>query len=116
MLDFASLLTTAQNLAQNVNGIAQTLLNIQGAQTEPAISAATLVLTGPGRLAMVSVVDPGSADGVIYDGADTTATTGALYTIPQTAGVVFVNLPVTNGIVVAPGTGQVVTVSYSART
>lgn len=108
-----SLLSTAQNIAQAINGATQAYLGVNGIQNSADLTTATLVRTGAGRLATVSITAGGSADGAIYDANNASATTLPIYTIPQTIGVVFVNLPVTNGIVVAPGTGQHVTVSFS---
>lgn len=114
MPDQSSILSTAQNIATAINTLAQTIFNIQGAQSYEAISAATLVQSVPGRLAMVSVTTAGSANGTVYDSNSTGVTTAPIYAIPNTIGVVFVNLPVNSGILVVPGTSQVVTVSYSA--
>ena len=69
---------------------------------------------GQGRLVTVVVVVPGSASGVIYDAANTIPVpVSDLFTIPMTAGVYPIGLPVNYGIVVAPGTGQTVTVGYT---
>jgi len=112
MASLSDILTVAQNLVQAVSGVAQTYLNVQGSQTQATITAATLVRVGAGRLAMVSVTTAGAA-GAIYDTNDAALTNNKIYTIPPSLGVVFVNLPVSYGIVVAPGAAQVVSVSYS---
>lgn len=108
-----SILTTAQNVVQAINGLAVTYLNVQGTSSVADIDAATLVRTGAGRLATVSITTAGSAAGAIYDASVATSTEREVFSIPNTLGVVFVNMPVRYGIVVAPGTGQVVAVSYS---
>jgi len=113
MASLSDLLTTAKNIASAINGVAQTYVFVQGAQIHQNMTAATVVSTSQGRLATVSVTTAGSAVGVIYDSASTSITTRPIYTIPNTVGVVSVNLPVVYGVVVAPGTGQAVTVSYS---
>jgi hypothetical protein len=113
MASLSDLLTTAKNIASAINGVAQTYLNVQGAKIRQNMTASTVVSSEAGRLAMVTVTTAGSAVGTIYDSASTSITTRPIYTIPNTVGVVFVNLPVTYGIVVTPGTGQAVTVSYS---
>lgn len=115
-MDLTSLLTVAQNIATAINNAAQAYLNVQGTQTLADIDAATLVKIGPGRVATVSVIDAGSAVGAVYDASVSTATTGQVFVIPMTVGVHVVNMPVLSGIVVAPGTGQTVAVSYSAVT
>lgn len=108
-----SLLSTAQNVATAINALAQTYLNVQGAQTASAISTATQLKSGAGRVCSVSVITAGAAVGAIYDTTDTTSTAHQLYVIPRTVAVFVVNLPASYGIVVAPGSGQVVTVSFS---
>lgn len=113
MAGLSDVLTTAQNIAAAINGLAQVYLNVQGGKNATALTAATLVKSGAGRLASVSVLVAGSADGAIYDANDATATSGQFYAIPKTIGVFVVNFPVSFGIVVAPGTGQTVSVSYS---
>jgi len=113
MASLSDLLTTAKNIASAINGVAQTYVFVQGSQVSQNITAATVVRAGQGRLATVSVTTAGSAVGTIYDSASTSITTRPIYTIPNTVGVVSVNLPVVYGVVVTPGTGQAVTVSYS---
>jgi hypothetical protein len=86
---------------------------VQGARVQQNITATAIVNNAAGRLAVISVTTAGTTTGVIYDADTTGITTRPIYIIPNTVGVVFVNLPVVYGIVVVPGTGQAVTVSYS---
>lgn len=116
MAELSSIFTTAQNIATAINGWAQTTLVIAGNASYPNISASTLVRSGAGRIAKVSIVTAGTTNGTIYDANQTGVTTSPLYTIPNTIGLVELNFPVVNGIVVEPGTGQVVSISYSAVT
>ena len=113
MASLSDILTAAKNLVAAVNGASQTYLGINGAQTLAKITSATVVQTGGGRVATVSIVVAGSAAGTIYDASATTDTTRPIYTIPATLGVVYLNMPVSYGIVVAPGTGQTISISYS---
>ena len=113
MASLSDLLTTAKNIASAINGLAQTYVSVQGARIQQNITAATVVSSSAGRVAMISVTTAGSSDGVIYDATDTTTTTRPIYSIDNVVGAVFVNLPVVYGIVVVPGTGQAVSVSYS---
>lgn len=112
MASLSDILTTAKNVVTAINGVSQTYLAVQGNQIYPDITTATLLKRGSGRVAMVSII-VGGANGFIYDAPVATATTNPIYVIPNTVGVIFVNLPVVNGIVVAPGAGQTVSVSYS---
>ena len=93
--------------------MAQTYVAVQGARVQQNITATAIVNNAAGRLAVISVTTAGTTTGVIYDADTTGITTRPIYIIPNTVGVVFVNLPVVYGIVVVPGTGQAVTVSYS---
>jgi len=107
------ILTTLKNIVTAISSAAQTYLGVQGSLSSSAITAATLLQTGPGRVCTVIVTVAGSAAGSIYDANSATATTKKVYSIPNTVGIYVVNFPVNYGIVVAPGTGQTVSVSYS---
>lgn len=109
----SDILTAAKNVVTAINQLGQTYLQVQGSKLFSSITAATLVQSGQGRLARVSVVVAGSSAGSIYDASVSTATTNQIWVIPNTVGVTDVNLPVNNGIVVVPGTGQTVVISYS---
>jgi hypothetical protein len=113
MASLSDLLTTAKNIASAINGVAQTYVAVQGARIQQNITASTVVSTAAGRLAMVSVTTAGSAHGMIYDSADASNLTRPIYHIDKVEEVIFANLPVVYGILVVPGTGQAVTVSYS---
>lgn len=87
-----------------------------GTATTLDVTAATIIKNSPGRLFTISVVVAGSAAGAVYDSASTSGNTAAnqIGVIPNTAGPVSFNaMPTATGIVVAPGTGQTVTVSWS---
>lgn len=109
----ADLLSVWRNLVQAVNGLGQTYLQVQGLANRPLIAAATLVKAGAGRIATVSVTTAGSTTGTVYDAGLASATTNLIYVIPEALGVYVVNLPLGIGLVVVPGMGQVLTVSYS---
>ena len=113
MSSISDILTAAKNIVTAINGLGQTYLQVSGSRVSRQISAATVVLVGQGRLARVVVTTAGSAAGSIYDASVSTVTTPKIFVIANTLGVTEINIPVENGIVVAPGTGQVVTVSYS---
>ena len=105
--------TVYQNIVQAVNTLSLNYINVQGAQTIVNITAPTLVRSGVGRMCVCSITTAGSSNGTIYDSNSTSVSTSPIFTIPNTIGIIVVNLPVTHGIVVIPGTGQAVTVSYS---
>ena len=109
----SDILTTLQHLVQATNNYTQQYLNVNGVSTKEAITAATVVKASPGRIAVVSVIVAGSAPGNVYDSAKLGITTAPMYVIPNTVGVYVVNLPTDTGLLVVPGTGQTVTVSWS---
>lgn len=113
MRSISDLLSSSQNIATALSNIAQTFLNTVGVRNKLDISAATLVYTGVGRVCTVVVTAAGTTTGTIYDSNNAAATTGKIFIIPNTVGVTVVNFPVTAGIVVTPGSGQVVSISYS---
>lgn len=78
-------------------------------------SVPLLVNTGSGRLVNVYVITAGSAAGSIHDaGSVAGAVAGnTLFTIPTTTGITQVNIPYSNGLVILPGTGQVINITYS---
>jgi hypothetical protein len=67
----------------------------------------------PGRVAVISVVVAGSTTGKVIDSSLASASGPITYVIPEAVGVYVVNLPCAYGILVTPGTSQVLTVSYS---
>ena len=79
------------------------------------ITAAAAVKTTPGRLVKISVVTAGSAAGSANDCAATgdAAAANKIASIPNTVGVITLDWPCAVGIVVTPGSGQVLAVSYA---
>ena len=113
MSSLTDILTTAKNIVTAINGLGQVYLGVQGNQVSNAISTARVVSTGQGRVAQIAVITAGSTVGAAYDATVASATTNQIASIPNTVGIIVVNIPTNNGIVIAPGTGQVITVSYS---
>jgi len=113
MASLDDILTAVKNAVVAMNNISQTMTYIVGNSTFASISVTTLVSSQPGRIARVSITTAGTTTGNIYDANATGVTTKPIFTIPNTIGIIEVNLPVSSGVVVTPGTGQVVTVSYS---
>jgi hypothetical protein len=117
MASLDDILTTQKNGVVAINNVFQALSILNPTDTSATVTASTLVLTGRGRLISFSVVVAGSANGFIYN----SGTTGggspetALVATPNTVGVYPVNMLFTNGLVIAPGTGQSVNVTYSQR-
>lgn len=86
-----------------------------GSASKLNITAATVVKATPGTVYRVSVNTAGSAAGGVYDAAATSGNSAAnlIAGIPNTAGVITLEFPCSNGILVVPGTGQVLSVSFA---
>ena len=110
---YSDIMTTLQNVVKAVNSASIVYQSVQGSQNRAAMTAATLVKATTGRLAVVIVTTTSTNTGTVYDSSATGVTTTPIYTIPATVGVYVVNMPVSFGILVVPGSGQTVTVSYS---
>jgi hypothetical protein len=103
--------TDTVNHAVRVSGTVQT-----GGSTDVLnITTATVIKASAGRLAMVSVLVAGSTDGTANDCTTTGAAAVAnqFGIIPQFTGVSVFDWPCGAGIVVIPGTGQTLAVSYT---
>jgi hypothetical protein len=98
-----------------LDGVGGLLVAVGGLYSALDITASTVIKTGAGRVAKVSVLVAGSAAGTVNDCATTGAAAVAnqIYTIPNTVGTYTLDWPTTLGIVVVPGTGQTLAVSYS---
>ena len=79
------------------------------------VTAAQVVKAGAGICVSVTVVVAGSAAGTVNDVATTggAAAANQFGTIPTTVGTYTFNWPCGTGIVLVPGTGQTLAVSYS---
>jgi hypothetical protein len=109
----SDILSAIKNIVSAINAETQAFMAVNGLVNASAIGTATVVKTSAGRIATVSVTLAGTSPGTIYDGATLTAMTKPIGVIPNTTGVLKVNLPVSFGLLVVPGAGQVVTVGYS---
>lgn len=115
MATLDDILTTQKNGVIGINNLSKTLDYLYGEQTSATVTGATLVVAGAGRLVSFSVVVAGTASGLINNAATTglAAAANALCATPTTIGVYQVGSKFTNGLVVAPGTGQSINVTYS---
>jgi len=118
MASLDDVITVQKNAVIGVNGLNQTIRRAQGSNTSLTVTAQTLVVTGKGYLVAFSVTVAGSANGTINN-AQTTALAAAgnaLCATPTTVGVYACGLVFTDGLVISPGTGQSVNVTYSLDT
>lgn len=79
------------------------------------VTTATVIKASSGRSYRVSVIVAGSAAGTLNDCATTAAAgaTNQIGTIPSTIGTYLFNWPHATGIVLVPGTGQTLAISYT---
>ena len=104
-------------MANNLVGGSPFPVFAQGSASKASydITAATVVKAAPGYVATVIVQVAGSGTGTVND----CLTTGAaaignqVFVIPETVGSYQINWPFATGLVVVPGTGQTVAVSYA---
>lgn len=113
------ILTAQKNHVIATNSLNQTwgdyLRAEHGTETSLCVDKPTMITIGSGRLVAVSVVVGGTASGFIYneDAIDAPAASGRLMAIPKTEGVYTVNFIFKTGLLVSPGEGQAVTVTYA---
>jgi hypothetical protein len=90
------------------------LITGQGVNTLFNITAPTVVKTTSGRICRVSVIVAGTAVGSVNDVATTAgvAVTNQLAVIPDVVGSYDIDMPCAVGLVVTPGTGQTLAISY----
>ena len=113
MATLDDILTTQKNGVFGINSIATSNYFLAGKASAPALAVTTLVRSGAGWVAKVSVTVAGSSSAIIYDSNATTTLTAPIAVVANAVGIVSINLPVNNGIVFVPGTGMTATVSYS---
>jgi hypothetical protein len=115
MASLDDILTTQKNAVVALNNVFQALNTLNPTTTSSTVTSSTLVIAGRGRLISFSVVVAGSASGLIYNAGTPTggAAANALVATPTTIGVYNVNMIFTDGLVVTPGTGQSINVTYS---
>jgi len=113
MRSVSDVLSAAQNIATGLSAVAQATLNVAGVRNVVDISTTTLVFPNAGRVCTIIVTTAGTTVGSVYDSNTASVTTGKVFSIPNALGVTVLNFPVALGILVVPGTGQILSVSYS---
>ena len=109
------ILTTQKNGVVAINNLSASINRDQGSVTSATVSADTLVITGRGYVSSFSVTVAGTGSGTINNAQTIAlaAATNVLCATPSTIGVYRAGLVFTNGLVVRPGTGQSINVTYS---
>ena len=115
MASLDDILTTQKNAVVALNNLTTVLQRGQGTLTSATVTASTLVITGGGRLVNFAVVVAGSANGKIHDSATVAdiSASNAICATPQTVGVFQTGQTFTSGLVIAPGTGQSINITYA---
>jgi len=109
------ILTAQKNGVVAINNLSQGTLRGLGTQTSATLTAATAIYVGKGYLVNFAVVVAGSAAGTISNtgAVSTVAAANALCAIPNAIGDGELGQVFSAGLVVTPGTGQSVNVTYS---
>lgn len=119
------ILTATKNIATGLSTLATAVTREQGNATSVTVTVATLITAKPGYLVSFSLVVPGSADGAIYNttATGTAAAVNKLVTVRHDIGttaddpsaganIVHCGVVFNAGLVVSPGTGQSINVTY----
>ena len=109
------ILTTQKNAVIGLNNLTRTTQAELGVVTSSAVTSATQVATGGGRLVSVSVLVAGTGTGFVHNAPSTgaAAASNAMVAVPTTIGVYPAGTVFTAGLTIAPGTGQSICVTYS---
>jgi len=115
MANLDDILTATKNAVVSLNTINTSINYFGGRTTSATVTASTLVINGSGVLVSASVTVAGSASGTINDALSTSAAAAAnaLVATPATLGVYPCGQHFSQGLVIVPGTGQSVNVTYS---
>jgi hypothetical protein len=113
--NIGDILTTQKNGVVALNNLSQSTLRGMGTQTSVTVTASTLVFNGAGYLVNFSVVVAGTGVGTINNASSTAnaAASNALCATPTVVGVFKAGQVFSNGLVIIPGTGQSINVTYS---
>ena len=111
----ADILTTQKNGVVAINGLTQATTRSFGTRTSVTVTAATVIYVGAGYLVNFSVVVAGSTVGTISNTSTvaSVAAANALCAVPASVGIIKVGQIFSAGLVVTPGTGQSINVTYS---
>jgi hypothetical protein len=115
MASLDDILTTQKNGVVGVNGISQAFLRGQGTVTSSTATASAVIFNGRGYLVNVCVIVAGSAVGAIHNTNTVAGVSAAnqLFSIPNTVGVYQLGQVFTTGLVIVPGTGQSINITYT---
>jgi hypothetical protein len=122
MANIDDLVTVQKNGVVAINALTATLeafraiyQSFVGDKTFLGASESSLVATGAGRLVNLVVSVTGATAGSVHDSATVQGATAAnvIAVIPATPGITQINVPYSDGLVLLPGAGQTVSITYS---
>jgi len=125
MASLDDILTTQKNGVLSINGLGQLFRGYIGTVTSVTVAASTLIVVGSGRLVNFSITVVGTTNGFIHNSLTVAGATAAnaLCAVPMPSatadhpypgiGVFPVNAVFDKGLVIVPGTGQKLNVTYS---
>jgi hypothetical protein len=115
MASLDDVITVQKNAVIGVNGLNQTIRRSQGSNTSLTVTAQTVAVVGKGYLVSFSVTVAGTTNGSISNAQTAALATAAnaLCATPNTVGVYPCGQVFTDGLIITPGTGQSVNVTYS---
>lgn len=115
MATLDDILTTQKNGVIGLNNLNQTYAYLGGKVTSSTVTSQTIIVTGSGRLVNISVIAAGTTLGQVNNAQTIPllSASNAIVAIPNTVGVYQCGCAFTNGLIVTPGTGQSVNVTYS---
>jgi len=112
----------AATVAVNASGVQTPILadsrkavaTVHAISSRLNITSATVVKASAGYVARMNVIVAGSAPGTLNDVLTTGAAAAAnqIAVLPNTVGTYTIEFPANTGIVVVPGTGQTIAISY----
>ena len=111
----SDILTTQKNGVVAINNLSQGALRGLGTQTSITVTTATVIYVGAGYFVNFSVVVAGSTVGTINNANSvaSVAAANALCVVPNSVGITKAGQVFNSGLVVTPGTGQSINVTYS---
>ncbi len=115
MASLDDILTTQKNGVVALSGIGTAFLRSQGTITSATVTTSTLIVAGKGYIVNFAVTVAGSTAGTIYNSASVAgaAAANALCVVPSAVGVTQTGQNFSNGLVIVPGTGQSINVTYA---
>lgn len=122
MANIDDLVTVQKNGVVGINALTAALEAFRavyesfvGTSTYLGATNDSLITQEAGRLVNLTVSVTGATAGTVHDASTVSAATAAnvIAVIPATVGITQINVPFTNGLVLKPGSGQTISITYS---